>query len=188
MKKNDYYENKLAILKESNEKRLAILQENKRKLEKREKVHSRLDFISSGGPIVILMLLLLFIGVAQFIFVKIGMSTLLEYKEVNGFTIYYFNFFNYVKTVTACVDNIKNIPNNIWSDFTTNTDSVINCLITLVNCLIAVLNVFTIGAAFVVDLMPLICAIFGFVPGGLNFIDNIGAAMSAFHIPYIPYV
>lgn len=177
-------EKKVKISKQSAKRKKQILK-NKQRLARADRVGG---FFESGGPITILMLLLVFVGTAQFIFTRMGMSTLLSSREVNGFTFYYFDVFNYLSTITANVDIIKNIPNDVYGDFTTNTDGIINSLITCVNCLIAALNVFTIGFAWLNQLLPLLCSIFGFAGGGLNFLTLTAELIASVHIPYIPYV
>lgn len=166
----------------------SISKEEKAKILKSKNINKNIGFIESGGPITILMLFLVFVGVAQFIFAKMGMSTLLATREVNGYTFYYFDILNYLNNITSNVDVIKNIANNVYSDFSLNSSSLINVCISILNSIIAGLNVLTLGSALFLQLMPLISAILGFAGGGMNFVTTTAQMITAFHIPYIPYI
>ena len=145
-------------------------------------------YMSRYGPITGFLLLLVFVGVCQLIFLKIGMSTLIDSKDINGFTYYYFNINSYLQGITSNVDCIQNLANNVYSDFSINTDNVLNAIISVLNSLIGLLNFFSLGTAFLIQVLPLICAFFGFAGGGINYITMTAEMVSSFHIPYIPYV
>ena len=187
MDREEYYKKNL----EFKQKNLEYKKDRQKQLSHAQKVAQRnrnISFIEGGGPVLIVMLLLVFVGVSQFVFVKMGISTLLGTREVNGWTFYYFDVFNYLKNITANVDLIKNIPNNVYSNFVWNDSSIINVCISILNSVIALLNLGTVGTSLLIQFLPLISALYGFAGGAMNFLTDTAQMMSSFHIPYIPYL
>lgn len=170
---------------------LTPAQQRQKRIEMADRRRARSDrnyaidtFTSRGFLSAFFVMFIIFLGVVAYVGSKMGMSTFLEIKEVNGQTLYILTLNKYISNITSQSGLFGQVVDNIYGTVPIDYSNIINGIVSIINILIACLNTACLGISFFSAFIPLIGALFGLNVETDSFIHNMSLFVSALHIPY----
>lgn len=127
---------------------------------------------------------IIIIGVFALFPVAFGYSSLIKEINTNGLILYTFDFSKYLSNISNYFLSFKNNIAKVY-EVPLSWNNVIDSLKSICNILIAVLNSILLPFAIVIQLLPLIFSLCGWIISPDNFIVQVFAGLNSLQIPYI---